>query len=188
MNSDFNVAVHALVYLDHKACTLSSEELAENICTNAARVRKVMSKLRKDELVSSAEGAVGGYALARPGSDIHLDEVASAIGGSFVTCAWRSGNADMECLVASGMGKVMDDIYADLDRQCMDRMHETTIGSITARLFGEETPPEASAKSAASTATAAAASETSTATAAATAASTASSASETSDTNRKKAS
>ena len=31
MNSDFNVAVHALVYMEHKAVTLSSDELAENI-------------------------------------------------------------------------------------------------------------------------------------------------------------
>lgn len=34
MTSDYCVAVHALVYLNHKAKVLSSEELAENICTN----------------------------------------------------------------------------------------------------------------------------------------------------------
>ena len=48
MTSDYCVAVHALVYLNHKAKVLSSEELAENICTNPARVRKVMAKLKKD--------------------------------------------------------------------------------------------------------------------------------------------
>ena len=37
MTSDYCVAVHALVYLNHKAKVLSSEELAENICTNPAR-------------------------------------------------------------------------------------------------------------------------------------------------------
>ena len=47
MTSDYCVAVHALVYLNHKAKVLSSEELAENICTNPARVRKVMAKLKK---------------------------------------------------------------------------------------------------------------------------------------------
>ena len=36
MDSSFNVAVHALVYLHHKDCLLSSEALAENICTNPA--------------------------------------------------------------------------------------------------------------------------------------------------------
>ena len=31
MNSDFCVAVHALVYLNRRGCVLSSEELARNI-------------------------------------------------------------------------------------------------------------------------------------------------------------
>ena len=47
MDSIFSLAVHALVYLNHKDCTLSSEALAENICTNPARVRKVMAQLKK---------------------------------------------------------------------------------------------------------------------------------------------
>ena len=46
MTSEFAIAVHALVYLNHKGETVSSEALAENICTNPARVRKVMAKLK----------------------------------------------------------------------------------------------------------------------------------------------
>ena len=45
MNGDHSLAVHALVYLDHRATHLPSQILAENICTNAARVRKVMRPL-----------------------------------------------------------------------------------------------------------------------------------------------
>lgn len=47
MDGMFSLAVHALVYLNHKNCIISSEALAENICTNPARVRKVMAKLKK---------------------------------------------------------------------------------------------------------------------------------------------
>ena len=47
MTGAFSLAVHALVYLNHKATTLSSEMLAENICTNPARIRKVMSQLKR---------------------------------------------------------------------------------------------------------------------------------------------
>ena len=61
MNSAFCVAVHALVYLNHKARQLTSEELAENICTNPARVRKIMAVLKKAGLVETKEGSVGGY-------------------------------------------------------------------------------------------------------------------------------
>ncbi len=61
MKSDFSVAVHALVYLSVKGCTLSSDALADNICTNAARVRKVMARLKKAGLVGAREGSEGGF-------------------------------------------------------------------------------------------------------------------------------
>ena len=57
MNSDFCVGVHALVYLSHKNCCLSSEELAENICTNRVRVRRVMGRLGKAGLVDTKSGS-----------------------------------------------------------------------------------------------------------------------------------
>ena len=53
MKSDFIVAVHALVYLSHRGCLASSEELAENICTNPARVRKIMGKLKKMGIITT---------------------------------------------------------------------------------------------------------------------------------------
>ena len=47
MTAEFTVAVHALVYLHHRGGWLSSEELAQNVCTNPARIRKIMAKLKK---------------------------------------------------------------------------------------------------------------------------------------------
>ena len=55
--------MHALVYLNHKADIVSSEALAKNICTNAARVRKVMAPLKRAGFVTTREGNVGGYRL-----------------------------------------------------------------------------------------------------------------------------
>ena len=66
MNGDHSLAVHALVYLDHRATHLPSQILAENICTNAARVRKVMRPLASAGLIATKEGAEGGYALPGP--------------------------------------------------------------------------------------------------------------------------
>lgn len=78
MNGDHSLAVHALVYLDHRATHLPSQILAENICTNAARVRKVMRPLASAGLIATKEGAEGGYALARPAAEITLRAVAEA--------------------------------------------------------------------------------------------------------------
>ena len=56
MTSEFGMAVHALTFLNHKGEMVSSEVLAENICTNPARVRKVMAKLKRAGLVPPGKG------------------------------------------------------------------------------------------------------------------------------------
>ena len=112
MNGDHSLAVHALVYLDHRATHLPSQILAENICTNAARVRKVMRPLASAGLIATKEGAEGGYALARPAAEITLRAVAEATGTTFVKVNWTPGDVHEDCLVSSSMGAVMNDIYA----------------------------------------------------------------------------
>lgn len=138
MNSDFIVAVHALVYLNHRADIVSSEALAENICTNAARVRKVMAPLKRAGFVTTREGNVGGYRFAGDAEALDLRMVADALGIEFVQSNWHSGGVDMKCLVASGMAGIMDDIFADLDQGCRDRLQQIAIADIDHRIFGPQ--------------------------------------------------
>lgn len=138
MTSDYCVAVHALVYLNHKAKVLSSEELAENICTNPARVRKVMAKLKKAGFVKTKEGSEGGYLFNQDPHQVTLDQVAQALDIRFVDTGWKSGDTDMKCLVASGMAALMDEVFDDLNEQCRKRLKEITIGTLDQRIFGKK--------------------------------------------------
>ena len=137
MNSDFIVAVHALVYLNHKGSVVSSEGLADNICTNAARVRKVMAPLKRAGLVEGREGSVGGYSFAGKAEETDLARVADALGTRFVDASWRSGDHDKECLVAGGMSDIMDGIFDDLDGLCRERLAHVTVASIDRLIFGD---------------------------------------------------
>lgn len=136
MHSDFSIAVHALVFLNHKASVLSSDELAENICTNPARVRKALAPLKQAGILEAKEGAHGGYAMARPAAEITLAEVAEALGTQFVSASWKSGDVDMKCLVASGMSGVIDGICSDLNTLCKEHLAHTTIADIDRDIFG----------------------------------------------------
>lgn len=136
MTSEFAIAVHALVYLNHKAVTLSSEALAENVCTNPARIRKVMAMLKKAGLVATKEGAVGGYSFQLDPAQVNLRMIDEAVGNTLVSAAWRPGNKEMECLVASGMADILDDIYADLDALCKERLAQISIADIDRQIFG----------------------------------------------------
>ncbi len=79
MNSSFNLAVHALVCLSHSGRSLSSEALAENICTNPTRVRRVLAGLKKAGMVETREGLDGGYRLTADPASLTLRQVAEAV-------------------------------------------------------------------------------------------------------------
>ena len=140
MTGPFSLAVHALVYLNHKKTSLSSEELAENICTNPARIRKIMSRLKPAGLVTTKEGTQGGYTFTGDAGGVTLRTIAEAVGARFVEASWRPGNEDMECLVASGMADIMDGIYAELNQQCLAHLEQIFLLDIDRHIFGGPQP------------------------------------------------
>ncbi|MEY8355122.1 Rrf2 family transcriptional regulator [Lachnospiraceae bacterium 54-53] len=135
MTSEFAVAVHGLVYLNQRKTTISSEELASNVCTNPARVRKVMAKLKKAGLIDTKEGLEGGYHFVQDPSKVNLKLVCNALEVTFVSSSWKSGDQNMPCMVASGMSGVMDEIYDELNEICRSRMEQITIQDIQDKLI-----------------------------------------------------
>lgn len=135
MTSEFAIAVHALVYLNHRQETVSSETLASNVCTNPARIRKVMAKLKKAGIISTKEGLEGGYHLDNDPSCVTLRQVCDALEVEFVSSSWKSGDQGMDCMIASGMADIMDNIYEDLDELCKKRLEGITIAAIENKIF-----------------------------------------------------
>lgn len=135
MDADFSLAVHAMVYMAHRVVPQKSASLADNICTNPARVRKVMAPLTRQGLVVAKEGFAGGYSLAREAETITLGDIADALSVKFVSASWKSGDTDRDCLVSSGMGKVMDAVYQDMDRLCRNHAFAITVQDIVDHLF-----------------------------------------------------
>ena len=137
MTGEFAIGVHALVFLNHKKGVHSSEEIAVNVCTNPARVRKVLAKLKKHGLVETKEGIDGGYLFNRDSSQVTLAAVADAVDAVIVAAAWKSGSSDMDCLIASGMAGIMDGIYGSLDQCCKEKLKNITIADIDRKIFAE---------------------------------------------------
>lgn len=135
MTSEFTVAVHAIVFLNHKKTILASDVLADNVCTNPARIRKVMAKLKKAGLVVTKEGIDGGYYFNQDPNSVNLQQICEALDTKIVSSGWRSGNACLKCLIASGMADIMDEIYEDLDDACKKRLSQITIQNIDDKIF-----------------------------------------------------
>ena len=135
MTSEFSVAVHALVFLNHKGCYLPSELLADNICTNPARVRKIMAQLKKAGLVETREGAEGGYRFTGDPARTTLLQIGDALDARYVCSNWRSGDVDRDCLICSGMGAILDGIYDDLNQACRAQLAAITLDGIDKKIF-----------------------------------------------------
>lgn len=135
MTSEFAIAAHALVVLSHKKTVVSSDVLAENICTNPTRVRKVLSRLKKAGYVETKEGAEGGYLLIVPAARINLGTLADTLEVTFVASSWKSGNPEMDCMISSGMAGVLDGLYADLDKSCREQLGRITIADLENQIF-----------------------------------------------------
>lgn len=135
MTAELSIAVHALVFLAHKNEVLSSEKIAENVCTNPARIRKIMSKLVKNGLVDKREGLNGGYSMKTNAEEMKISDVAQAIKFDVVRSAWKTGDTDVECLVSSGMADIMDDVYTALNRICIEKLANITIKDVDNVIF-----------------------------------------------------
>lgn len=124
-----------MVFLHHKNELLSSEALAENICTNPARVRKIMAKLGKAGLIETKSGRSGGGYTFQRGAYTTLRAVAQSLELNFVEAGWHSGDPHMDCQVASGMAGYMDHLYGELDALCKDKLAQITIADVADTLF-----------------------------------------------------
>ena len=138
MDSSFNLAVHALVCLSHSERSLSSEVLAENICTNPTRVRRVMAGLKTAGMVETREGLDGGSRLTADPATLTLRQGAEAVKPRCVDCAWHSGDIDRDCAICSGMAGVMDALYRSMNEECAAYLSQITIADIETQLFTQK--------------------------------------------------
>lgn len=117
MNSEFNVAIHCLLFLNSKRGLANSEQIACSVSTHPARVRKVLSLLRKQGYVHTKEGVGGGYLLNMELQEITLGDLYRLFARGSLHPGWCSGSEQSPCLISSNIHSVMDEIYNGAEDQ-----------------------------------------------------------------------
>jgi Rrf2 family protein len=80
MNGRFQIAVHIMTLLYAAGNDLlSSDYIAGSVNINPVLIRKELSNLIKQGLVSSKEGKSGGYFLAKPAEQVSLADILNAV-------------------------------------------------------------------------------------------------------------
>lgn len=135
MTAEFVVAAHAAVFLHHKNTFCTSEQIAENVCTNPARVRKVLAKLKKAGIVVSHTSLGGGYKLGRSAQEITLADLLEATKEQVVNVSWRSGSDCAACPISRTMAPVMDGIFDQMEADCRKGLAQITIAAVEGKIF-----------------------------------------------------
>ncbi|MGI6172947.1 MAG: RrF2 family transcriptional regulator [Christensenellales bacterium] len=138
MTSEFALALSAIVYMDHVKGICSSEVLAQKICTNPARIRKVMGNLKRSGLVVTKEGMDGGYSFAKDAASVTLKDVLCAVGTKAVppSCRLNSMQAESDCCLE--MSRIMEAVYGKLNASCEKALDKITVLEIKNRLYPKE--------------------------------------------------
>lgn len=128
--SDFNIAVHALVYLENKGDDLtSSDELSQYIGTHPVRVRRVMIKLKEAGMIITKAGVSGGYHINHDASPITLSRVAKALIDDYVHVTWHNSE-DREKIENTALSHVIDNLFMQMNDACDQVLQQTTIEDI----------------------------------------------------------
>lgn len=81
MDTKFSTAIHTLILISESQDSLSSDQIAASVGTNASYIRKITSMLKKAGIIESHRG-ISGFSLGRKAEDICLLDVLRAVTGN----------------------------------------------------------------------------------------------------------
>ncbi|EST12628.1 Rrf2 family transcriptional regulator [Sporolactobacillus laevolacticus] len=146
MNSQFTIAVHCLIVLakapEH---VWNSESLSQKVHTHPARVRKIMSALRKSGLVETKEGLGGGYRMGCDPHECTLACIYQSISCDPLKLSWCSAGCEQD-LEFDKIQTIMDFAFAGAERSLEEYLGQWSIASLLTRLnkSSEERPEQVS--------------------------------------------
>ena len=116
--ADYAVVLMTAAARREAGARLSATELSEDTGVPLPTAQKLMQQLAAGGLLVGQRGAGGGYALARPVSEISLADIVEAVEGPFAMTVCSEGRTDCaldaHCRVKPHMGVVGDKVRGAL--------------------------------------------------------------------------
>ena len=115
MDTKFSVAVHVLILVAESSEPMNSEQMAESVGTNASYIRKILSLLKKADIVDGHRG-ISGYSLAVSPDNLTLLQIYRAVtDGEKIHLLDIHQNANDKCIVGRHIKPVLTKMFADLE-------------------------------------------------------------------------
>ncbi len=129
VSAKVDYALRAMLELAAAEGLVKSERVAAAQGIPQKFLENILLDLRHAELVTSRRGVEGGYALARPASEISVADVIRAVEGPIATVRGERPDA----VEYRGPARALAPVWLDLRAAMRGVLEETTIGDIVAR-------------------------------------------------------
>ena len=135
ISSRFTIATHMLIIiaLKGKESKVTSDFLASSVGVNPVIIRKTLSKLKKEELISVARGT-GGAEIIKNLEDISLLDIYQA-----VECLGKTGqlfsfhdNPNPACPVGANIHGVLDEKLQKIQLAMEQELSQTSLAQVVA--------------------------------------------------------
>lgn len=135
MDTKFSVALHVLTMISESEKTLSSEDLARSVGTNASYIRKIITLLKKADILSSQRGKPG-YQLTRPAENISLLDIYLAVQESHsINLFHTHHNANEECPVGAHILQAVNPIFEETQRHLAQDLAQQSLRNVITNLY-----------------------------------------------------
>lgn len=126
----FSDAIHILAYIEMSQGTnlLSSQNIAASVETNPSNVRKIMSRLKKSNLIITANGQAGAL-LAKSPREISLLDIYKSIEND-TNLIQVDPKTNPACFVGGNIQDVLSEQYALLQETIEKEMSQIMLSSI----------------------------------------------------------
>ena len=117
--SDYGLIALRHLAVNGPASVVTAKEISDKYKIPQPLLAKVLQTLTRGGFLAAAQGAKGGYRLARPASKITTLDVVRAIDGPVIltSCSTHDGSCDQDavCTVKAPLGVVHEEILKLLD-------------------------------------------------------------------------
>ena len=137
MNSDFSIAVHCVAYLAQKQDQrVTSEDISQSVSIHPVRLRKILSVLRKENIITSKEGVKGGFSLNDEPHHITLDQIFKIT--SEETLVPKCPDSNENCLIGKHLSVVLLHVFQNAEEHFLNYLKSVTIQDIMNQITHSE--------------------------------------------------
>jgi Rrf2 family protein len=129
VSAKVDYALRAMLELAAAESLVKAEQLATAQAIPRKFLETILLQLRHEELVTSQRGVEGGYALARPASEISAADVIRAVEGPIATVR----GARPEEVEYLGTAAALQPLWLELRAAIRDVLEQTTLADLLAR-------------------------------------------------------